>query len=491
MSPERNLLLCAGMHAVYRAAGRRAETGVEAPEPAPEETLPACSARATEVVRQLLVGRRDDVLREALERLRLVGLRLPHALLPAALDVQQKELRPAVGAVLGERGRWLAGLNPAWGWVGATGGSEDDETIWGEGALEERISALRRVRRRDPGRGLRWVEGVWKSEMADVRAEMVAALGTGLTSGDEPFLERVLDDRSVRVRVAAATQLARIPASAYAERAMARADAVLAGYEPPSTGLLRRRRAGSLVVEPPEDVDGGWRRDLPGVDKAPRGTGEKAWMISRSLAVAPLDHWEDRFGLSPEELVAATQGNDWEPAVLVGWCQADALHGDLGWALPLWERSYRLPDDSEGRQVWSVAQELAPRLPQDGLARALPELLRGRSVQMSGRLASTLLALPAVWSPGLSRVFVEHLRAHLEASAADPPSGGGEQWVHTLPHAAVALSPEVLEAVTGMHNVLQGLKGNEDWRVRWLSAEVRKFEETLELRRTLVEEIPL
>jgi hypothetical protein len=177
--------------------------------------------------------------------------------------------------------------------------------------------------------------------------------------------------------------------------------------------------------------------------------------------------------------------------MLVGWCQAGVLHGDLGWAVPLWERCYRLPDDSEGRQVWSVAQELAPTLPQDGLARALPELPQGRSDQMSRRLASTLLALPAVWTTELSRVYVEHLRAHLEASVADPPSGGGEQWVHTLPHAAVALSPDVLEAATGLHDLLQGLKGKEDWLVRSLGAELRKFEETLELRRKLLEEIPL
>jgi hypothetical protein len=490
MSPERDLLLRAGMHAVYKAAGRKAETGVEGPQPAPQETLPACSAKAAEVVRRLLAGRREEILREALERLRLGGLRLTPALLPAALDVQQPELRPAVAAVLGERGRWLAGQNVAWGWT--IGGSEqDDETVWEEGAIEDRLAALRRVRRRDRSRGLAWVEKVWKSEKADTRVELVAALDTGLSSADESFLERVLDDRSVRVREAAAALLARLPGSAYVERATARADLVLAGYEPHGTGLLYRRRTGRLVVEPPEDVDGGWRRDLPAVDKAPLGTGEKAWRISRSLAVVSLDHWEHRFGVSPEDLIAAAEGNDWELAVLAGWCRAGALHGDAGWAMSLWKRCHGLPEDSEGRQVWSVAQELAPVVPQDGLARALPELLQGRSIQMSGRLASTLQAIPAVWTPELSRAYVERLHAHLEALAADPPSGGGEQWVQTLPNAAVALSPEVLEAAAGMDGVLRGLKGNEDWFVRWLRAELKKFEETLESRRKLVEEIPL
>jgi uncharacterized protein DUF5691 len=489
-SPERDLLLRAGMHAVYRTAGRRTKTGVEGPQPAPQETLPACSAKAAEVVRQLLTGRRQEILREALERLRLGGLRLPPALLPDALDVQQPELRPAVAAVLGERGRWLAGLNPSWEWV--IGGSEqDDETAWEEGPLTDRLAALRHVRRSDRSRGLAWVEEVWKSEKADTRVEVVAALEAGLSSADEPFLERALDDRSVRVRQAAVALLARLPDSAYAQRVTARAGAVLADYEPPAKGLLQRCRTGRFVVEPPEDVDGGWRRDLPGVDNAPQGIGEKTWAISCTLAVVPLDHWEHRFGASPEDLIAAAKGNDWEPAVLAGWCRAGALHGDRGWAMFLWGRCHGLADDSEGRQVWSAAQELAPVVPQDWLARALPELLQGRSIQMSGRLASTLQEMPAVWMPELSSVYVERLHAHLEALATDPPSGGGEQWVNTLPHAAVALSPEVFEAAAGMNDVLLGLKGERDWFVRWVSAELAKFEETLELRRKLVEEIPL
>ena len=45
-SPERDLLLRAGLRAVYRAASRKAETGVEAPLPVPEETLLACSVKA-------------------------------------------------------------------------------------------------------------------------------------------------------------------------------------------------------------------------------------------------------------------------------------------------------------------------------------------------------------------------------------------------------------------------------------------------------------
>jgi hypothetical protein len=149
-SPERELLLRAGTRAVYRAAGLVAESGIDAPQPAPDETIPVCSAKAAELLGRLLVDQRTSILLEALERLRLAGLRLPHALLPGAMNVEE-EMRPAVAAVLGERGRWLVRLNPEWAW--AVGDEGDLRDVWDEGALKERTSVLRRVRGRDPALG--------------------------------------------------------------------------------------------------------------------------------------------------------------------------------------------------------------------------------------------------------------------------------------------------------------------------------------------------
>ena len=493
-SPERDLLLRAGMHAVYKAAGRRGETGVEEPAPAPEETLPACSAKAAEIVRRLLVAQRTEILHEALDRLRLAGLRVPHALLPAALDVNQTELRPAVAAVLGERGLWLATQNPSWGWAVATRGSEDDETAWEEGALGERISTLRRVRGRDPSSGLVWVEDIWKSEKADARVAMVKALGTGLSSGDERFLERALDDRSMRVREAAATLLARIADGAYAGRAAARADTVLVRYEPPAgglrgaaAGLSRRGHAGRLAVEPPEHPDAGWRRDLPG-DMPERGVGEMAWGISRALSVVTPAHWEEHFGVTPSDLIAAARG-DWELALLAGWCRASVLHRASSWAVPLWRACYRLEHDLEGWQTWQIALSMANLLPQSDLAVAIGQL--PKNGEMTSRLSSTLQAISDPWQPDLSEAFLEGLRRRISGICQYGPAQGEEPWVTALPHASISLSSECLKRATGFRESLERCPGLPDHALRRWGPELEKFEETLELRRKLVEEIPL
>jgi hypothetical protein len=510
-SPERDLLLRAGMHAVFRTAGKRAQTGVEAPQgSAPGEKAQACSSKAAEVLRRLLTGGRDDVSREALERLGLAGLRLPHALLPLALEVRQERLRPLIAAVLGERGRWLAGQNPNWGWAVAAGESEgSDEAIWEEGALEDRLAALRHVRKRDADRGLGWVARVWRSEKADVRTSMIVALGTGLSPGDESFLENALDDRSVRVREAAVPLLARIPGSAYAERATARADSVLAGYEPPAgglrgvaAGLSRRGRAGRLVVRPPEDIDEGWRRDLPAIDKPPRGVGEKAWEITLALSVVPPGRWEDRFGVTPDELVASARG-DWEASLLTGWGWAAEQFRDGTWSFPIWERSRQSPHEQgtgtrrEWDNTWSATLSLVPTMSQARFAAEFPGLLREGG--MNDRLTATLSQLPAPWDEELGLVYVKELRKYvLETFARNREDG--ELWLLTLQHAAERIPPSCFEhALFDQPDevlVEQTFANGEVYRYepyhlrRWRK-ELATFRETLELRRKLVEEIPL
>jgi hypothetical protein len=508
-SPERELLLRAGMHAVYGAAGRKAEAGIEAPAPAPAEAVPACSAEAAGILDRLLAAQRSEVLREALERLRLAGLRLPHTLLSAALRIQQKDLRPAVAAVLGERGPWLAEQNPDWGWAVATPGSGDDDTIWEEGALGERISALGRVRGRDAGLGLAWVEEVWGSEKAEARAAMVAALETGLSSGDEGFLERALDDRSVRVSEAASALLVRIPESDYAGRAAARANAVLARYEPPAgglrgvaAGLSRRGRAGKLEVRPPEQLDGGWRRDIPASDKPPQGVGEKAWRITQALSLVPPERWEGRFGATPDELVASASG-DWEAALLTGWSRAAEQFGAGTWAFPIWEGCRRAPDKHgtgtprEWDNAWDAALSLVPSMPQPRFASEFPRLLREEG--MTRRLASTLSLLPAPWDEDLGHLYLTELRKHVAETFARNREEG-DLWSITLQHAAGRIPPSCFEHASFDQPdevLVEQTSANgevfryEPYHLRRWRKELSAFEETLELRRKLVEEIPL
>ena len=114
---ERALLLQAGAAAVYSVAGYVAVPGMALPEPAAAESLRVCPAETAQLIGEMLGGQHADLLHEALHLLAEANLRLPPALLPAALAVEAGDHRAALRPVLGERGRWLSRFNPGWSWA--------------------------------------------------------------------------------------------------------------------------------------------------------------------------------------------------------------------------------------------------------------------------------------------------------------------------------------------------------------------------------------
>jgi hypothetical protein len=391
-------------------------------------------------------------------------------------------LRPAVVAVLGERGRWLARLNPEWAW--AVGDEGDLRDVWDEGDLKERTSVLRRVRGRDPALGRAWLSETWRQEKADARSAMLEAFEENLSPEDEPFLESSLGDRSMKVRAVAADLLARLPGSAYALRYAEQAEAIIAGYEPPSTGFLGRRRSGKLMVELPPAVDEGWKRELPGEASPPRKMGERAWTVVRTLEVIPPVYWERRFGATPEELVAAARG-EWEAVLLTGWRRAAVRHGQESWAWPLWRRWHEAPETQH--DLTSTLELLAPLLPHAELGGVL------RSSGMSHELAYTLNALPGPWDEELSLLYLEKLRKHVPRTFARNRDVS-DPWLGTPQPAAERIALSCLDHATVLQpdEVLPERMFSDGQVLRYYWREkLEKFEETLELRRRLVKEIPL
>src|SRR5258708_16671599 len=85
--PEHKLLLSAGAWALYRQAGKVSETLSTIPEPAAPESQATCTQGITALLESMFQGEHDDLLPEALERIKQAGLRLPHELLIPALTI--------------------------------------------------------------------------------------------------------------------------------------------------------------------------------------------------------------------------------------------------------------------------------------------------------------------------------------------------------------------------------------------------------------------
>src|SRR5258708_14781944 len=403
---ERALLLRAGAWAVYQQAGATPESTVEAPTPAPEEQLPACSPEAANLLCRVT---EDALVIEALDGMRRAGLRLPFDLLPAMLDLHPDEQRAAVAPVLGERGRWLAQRNKRWSWVAqtladASGGLPDDaETLWQEGTAGQRVEILRRLRAVDAVKGREWLEPVWKREKADLRADLLNALGTGLGPDDEALLEAALDDKAERPRNLAQTLLLRIPTSKLMARMQERAAAMLV------------YAGGKLDAKPPATVDAQWLRDGL-TEKTSAASGQREhWLRQALCRVAPA-HWERRFGATPAALLTATEGSKWRGAIMASWAEAGERLREGAWAAPLWD-FLRAATDKEIKQARGsrgglLTQVLPLAAEADRESWALDAIaIANASSNSEPSLDDVLGALPHPWSEAVGTAYIAGLRS--------------------------------------------------------------------------------
>lgn len=304
---ELGLLRRAGVLAACADAGYVPIIAVEEPppvcaaEPHPPVTDPPwCSALA-----EIFQDGPDLLRQEALRQLADYGASLPPKILPLALSVASKapSLQPTLLPVLGQRGRWLARFNADWAYALGGADTEPDHTLWEHGTLEARKAFLNQLRRRDPVVARALLETVLGQLDARERLALLEQLAVGLDPADEDFLEKRLTDRSKEVRGLAVTLLARLPASRYVNRMIARLSPCLAQERK----LLRQR----WVIEPPTAFGEDWKTDAIEESRAKSEVlGERAWWLYQIARAVPLDWWSVRLAMSPADLIGWAKKSD-------------------------------------------------------------------------------------------------------------------------------------------------------------------------------------
>ncbi len=338
--------------------------------PGEPESLRPVSERVTGLLKRALEENNADLLPEFLELMALRGRVAPAENIPALLGLGKGELGPLVVKVCGARGRWLAEINPAWGYAL---GREPMEA-WEHGTRLERLAALREMRDRDPAIARAWVEASWESEPPEERAAFVRALQSGLSMADEPFLESCLDDKRKEVREAARRLLMGLEESRFAQRMWERARPLLA---------LKSRFLGTdrLEAQLPEGLNVAAKRDGLGGTALRKDMGEKANHLAQILSLTPPMRWLREFNRPPEKLIAAALGCEWKEALLLGWQLAARNAGNTEWAEALvdfWianRQDARLLDgDCLNELILLVRSEKMERMVQGAIKPVLQEL---------------------------------------------------------------------------------------------------------------------
>ncbi len=328
---EVQLLELAAAQSLYERAGVRPLAAANALPLAPLDVQECCTQAAADLLERIVQRGGSELLFEWLALAARAKRRPPPRLLPRLLDLgaSQAALRRAVERVMDARGAWLCQFNAAW----SAPLPSDSDSDWETGTKVQRISLLDRLRESSPARARELIQATWNTDPADERERWLTALAVGLNAGDEPWLESCLDDRSAKVREAAAELLARLPDSAYVRRMTERAQAWLTLAAPSKRGLLGRTKPPQLEAALPAEFDSAWTRD--GLREKPAAAiGPRQWWLEQVLSRVPPAVWSRRFELSPEALVAAAP-EEHRALLLRSWAAAYARHPSAEWTMPL------------------------------------------------------------------------------------------------------------------------------------------------------------
>jgi hypothetical protein len=353
-SPAEALWLLAGAEALYDAAGRLpdrvAASDWQLPAYRPEGDRPVCSPAAARYLERSLNQGDAAHLPELLRLLDRAGQRAPDDLLPHLLERGAKlpRSRPALLPILGERGRWLAAMNPKWRYAAIELADPRSLAAAWEADVAGRPALARVARPGDPTRARRLIETTWRAESDAARRELLSVLDEGLSMDDEPFLERALDDRDAQVRRKAADLLAALPDSRLAGRVTAAAGGVLA------------LKDGRLVPAFPAEITDGMTRDgIVRIDREARPAGARStadWsrLLIQTVGVIPLTHWTARFSLSPAEVIHAARAGQWPRTLLTAFAAAALRQRDQEWSEAL------LAAEGYTERVGGLLSALAP-----------------------------------------------------------------------------------------------------------------------------------
>jgi hypothetical protein len=442
------LLDAAALMTAARRAGLRPAAGVTVPPPAAAETAAELPAGAMRLVRRL--GSRQllmDLLAEAASR----GYRAPAPLLPFLLDAaaRDKAIRPAVAAVLGARGRWLAQYRPDWQQVADAGTTEagaPDATapdagapdtgardagasgdpgvpdVWETGSRARRRAYLTGLRHRDPAAARELLSASWRQETGPDREALLPLLAGGLSADDEAFLEQALDDPKESVRNVALGLLARLPDSAFRRRAAQRA-----------APLLRLDQHGAhlrLVASPPERADAAAVRD--GISATPPrlDVGVRAWLLTQVIAAAPLASWVSSLRMDPDQIASLPvagdmqtgdmqtgdmQTGDMRAEVHAGWRLAAVSQASAEWAEALLAVTEPAEARKRAQAVWPADSDLAALLPAGARAARAAALLAEPAVGPDQATEVARCARP--WPEPLADAVITALRRAITSAA--------------------------------------------------------------------------
>ncbi len=418
-SGEAKLLAAAGTVALHQRVGWLPDTRSAATlPPSPSEEWPFCSAQAARCLQRVLQNQYAALLPEWLELAAIAQQRVPPIHLPQLLDLgrQQRSLRSAIRAVMGQRGAWLAAQNPDWSYAIVV----NSEADWDTGNTAARMEYLQSLRSDNPEQARQLLQTSWGQEAAGDRAKLLATLRVGLTLADEPFLQTALGDRSKEVRRVATELLSGLPQSRHCQQMITLITPYLS-VVPGSPPTVRLELPSTL---PPALTQ-------LGIDsKPPHNVGEKAWWLLQLLALTPLDHWTTQWQSSPAAILQQVQSHESVDLLLKGWVLATERQADPLWAEALLQVGLaEAGEERPGKVLASHLTAIARLVSPERYDRLVLDWLRSPQGAIDDSTTLWLLNHREIpWSEAVTTLVLERVQQHLQTSQTTQRSNDWALW---------------------------------------------------------------
>ena len=288
---------------------------------APIDVQKGLNRKSATALAKLIGQSNEDGIYELLALCKVHNRRISASLLPLFFDWA---LRASISSeyilsLVGERGKWLAGLHPDWQAFLPLA-----DTVWEEGKLNEQCIWLSQMRKKDPAKGRELlVHRLTQQANAKAQAQLIGCLQQSLSPADEAILQEAYHHKRKEVRQNAALLLTRLPESEFVQN--------LIDF---SSELWENKKEFSIHLSD-ENVAVLKAFELGKIPVAQLQLGEKNRLLTQLMTVIPLSHWEEELGLEPARLIAKISHNENADWLLSSWLMATAGQGRKDWALAM------------------------------------------------------------------------------------------------------------------------------------------------------------
>ena len=244
---------------------------------------------------------------------------IPPELLPPLFEKSLKDeiLWSQIENRIGERGKWLLPLNPAWSKLR----SDYPIAEWALGTRELRIALLKKARRTNPKEGLTLLQSTWKADGVKEKAPLLKILSIGLSINDEAFLEDCLNFPRKEIRKIARNLLIQLPASQLHQRIQTELAKLVTFVKKEET----------IILSLPEASNKALIRD--GIDPKKKGASSKVEvnMLVQMMEIVAPSFWEKHFNASPAQIIKLFSNSDRSLFLVNAIIKAIALHQSKEW----------------------------------------------------------------------------------------------------------------------------------------------------------------